>query len=63
MRKRRGDTEMIYRKIPIILMAAAMSTSTLVFANEEEGELEEAELFFELNDTDGDLGMSVNYLR
>lgn len=48
---------MIYRKIPIILMAAAMSTSTLVFANEEEGELEEAELFFELNDTDGDLGI------
>ena len=38
-------------------MAAAMSTSTLVFANGEEGELEEAELFFELNDTDGDLGI------
>lgn len=48
---------MLYPKLTIFIVAAAMSTSTLVFANEEEGELEEAELFFELNDSDGDLGI------
>ena len=48
---------MLYPKLTIFVVAAAMSTSTLVFANEEEGELEEAELFFELNDTDGDFGI------
>lgn len=45
---------MLYPRIPIIILAAAMSTSTLVFADEP---LEEAELFFELNNTDGDLGI------
>jgi len=53
---------MIFNKIPIILLAAAMSTSTMVVAHDDDEEemkipLEEAELFFELNDTDGDLGI------
>ena len=34
---------MLYPKLTIFIVAAAMSTSTLVFANEE-GELDEAEL-------------------
>ena len=42
-------------KIPIYALAATfMATPISVLAN---GELEEAELFFELNDTDGDLGI------
>jgi hypothetical protein len=41
----------------MIFIAAAMSAPTLAVADEHEEELEEAELFFELNDTDGDLGI------
>ena len=49
---------MKYPKIPIIFLAAAMSTSTLVFADDDdELEFDEAYIFFELNDTDGDLGI------
>ena len=51
---------MKYPKIPIIFLAAAMSTSTLVVADdddEEEIPFDEAEIFFELNNTDGDLGI------
>ena len=46
---------MKFLKIPIYALAAIfVATPTLVFADEP---LEEAELFFELNDTDGDLGI------
>jgi len=51
---------MKYPKISIFLLAAAMSTSTLVVANgddDEELEFDEAFIFFELNNTDGDLGI------
>ena len=50
---------MKYPKIPIFFLAAAMSTSTLAIANDDDDEepFEEARLFFELNDTDGDLGI------
>ena len=49
---------MIYPKIPIFLLAAAMSTSTLVVADDDDEEpFDEAFLFFELNDTDGDFGI------
>ncbi len=47
---------MKYPKIPIFILAAAMSTSTLVVADEDP-EFEEAFIFFELNNTDGDLGI------
>ena len=43
-------------RIPIIALAAAMSAPTLAVA-EEDLEFEEAFLYFELNDTDGDLGI------
>lgn len=46
---------MKYFKIPIYALAAIfVATPTLLFADEP---LEEAELFLELNDTDGDLGI------
>ena len=51
---------MFYPKISIFLLAAAMSTSTLVVANDDDDdelEFEEAYLYFELNDSDGDLGL------
>jgi len=49
---------MNFTKLSIYALAATfVVTSTLVFADEGEGELEEAELFIELNDTDGDLGI------
>ncbi len=50
---------MKYPKIPIFILAAAMSASTLAVASDDEDEepFEEARLFFELNDTDGDLGI------
>ncbi len=47
---------MKYRKIPIMLIAAAMSAPALTFAADEL-EYDEAYLYFELNDTDGDLGI------
>ena len=49
---------MRYSKIPLFFMAAAMSASTLVIADDDDEEpFDEARLFFELNDTDGDLGI------
>ena len=49
---------MKYPKIPIFFLAAAMSSSTLVVADDDdELEFDEAQLYFELNDTDGDLGI------
>jgi hypothetical protein len=50
---------MKYPKIPIFILAAAMSASTLAVASDDEDEepFEEAYLYFELNDTDGDLGI------
>ncbi len=51
---------MTYLKILIYALATLMATSTLVFADDDEDDeipFEEAFLFFELNDTDGDLGI------
>jgi hypothetical protein len=49
---------MKHPKIPIFILAAAMSASTLAVADDDdELELDEAYLYFELNDTDGDLGI------
>ena len=49
---------MYYPKISIFLLAAAMSAPTLAVADDdEELEFEEAFIFFELNNTDGDLGI------
>jgi len=55
---------MTYLKILIYVLATFLATSTLVFAHDDDDDeeeveipLEEAELFFELNDTDGDLGI------
>ncbi len=54
---------MTYLKILIYALATLMATSTLVFAHDDDDddddelEFEEAFLYFELNDTDGDLGL------
>ena len=53
---------MKYSTIPVFVLAAAMSIPTLAFAwdwndDDEEEPFEEGRLFFELNDTDGDLGI------
>jgi hypothetical protein len=49
---------MKYPKTPVIFLAAAMTIPTLAIANDDdELELDEAQLYFELNDTDGDLGI------
>ena len=53
---------MKYPHIPVYILAAAMSTSTLALAgdyhdDDDEEPFDEARLFFELNDTDGDLGI------
>jgi len=49
---------MKYPRIPLFFLAAAMSASTLVVADDDDEEpFDEARLFFELNDTDGDLGI------
>lgn len=54
---------MKYPKIPIVVLAAAMSVPTSALAwgwhhdDDDEKPFEEARLFFELNDTDGDLGI------
>ena len=47
---------MKHPNIPIFILAAVMSASTLAVASDDdEQEFEEAYLYFELNDTDGDL--------
>ncbi len=49
---------MRYPKIPVMFLAAALSVPTLTVADDDEEEpFDEAFLFFELNDTDGDLGL------
>ncbi len=49
---------MKYLNIPIIFVAAAMTMPTLAVADDDdELEFDEAQLYFELNDTDGDLGI------
>ncbi len=51
---------MKYPHISINILAVAMSTSTLALAvdyHDDEEPFDEARLFFELNDTDGDLGI------
>ena len=53
---------MKYPKLPLFALAAAMSVPTLAYAwdwndDDDEEPFEEARLFFELNDTDGDLGI------
>lgn len=53
---------MKYPNLPIYVLAAAMSTSTFALAydhddDDDEEPFDEARLFFELNDTDGDLGI------
>ncbi len=52
---------MTYLKILLYALATFMATSTLVFADDDDDDGEipfaEAFLFFELNDTDGDLGI------
>ena len=51
---------MTHLKILMYVLATFMATSTLVFADDDDdGEIpfEEGWLFFELNDTDGDLGL------
>ena len=52
---------MTYLKILIYALATLMATSTLVFADDDDDDdeipFEEGWLFFELNDTDGDLGI------
>ena len=49
---------MKYHGIPLIVLAAALSTAPPAFADDDDEEpFDEARLFFELNDTDGDLGI------
>ena len=53
---------MKYPNLPMYVLAAAMSTSTFALAydhddDDDEEAFDEARLFFELNDTDGDLGI------
>ena len=48
---------MKFEKVALLAMAAAISVPTLAIAEDEEHEFEEAFVFFELNDTDGDLGI------
>jgi len=52
---------MTYLKILIYALATFLATSTLVFADDDDDddelEFEEAYLYFELNDSDGDLGL------
>ncbi len=48
---------MKYPNIPVIFVAAAMTMPTLAFADDNEEPFDEGFLFFELNDTDGDLGI------
>ena len=53
---------MKYPNLPLYVLAAAMSTSTFALAydhddDDDEEPFDEARLFFELNDTDGDLGI------
>lgn len=49
---------MKFKQLPIIAVTSAlMAAPTLALADDDELEFDEAYLFFELNDTDGDLGI------
>ena len=51
---------MKYPSIPLFVLAATLSASPLAFAHDDDDDEEpfdEGRLFFELNDTDGDLGI------
>jgi hypothetical protein len=48
---------MTYAKLPIYALTAAFMTAPTIVVADEEIPFDEAELFFELNDTDGDLGI------
>ncbi len=48
---------MKHRKTKVILLAAALTAPALALADDDEIEFDEAYLYFELNDTDGDLGI------
>jgi len=48
---------MNYSKIPTLFVAAAMATMPAYADDDDELPFDEARLFFELNDTDGDLGI------
>jgi len=49
---------MKHTQLPVLLLAGAMTVPTLAIADDDdELEYEEAFLYFELNDTDGDLGL------
>ncbi len=49
--------KMKLKRLPIMLIAAAISAPTLAIAEDDELEFDEAYIYFELNDTDGDLGI------
>lgn len=48
---------MKFKKLPVAIAAASMTLPTLAVADHDELEFDEAYLYFELNDTDGDLGI------
>ncbi len=48
---------MKFKQFPIAIAVAALTAPTLAAADHDEIDLDEAQLYFELNDTDGDLGI------
>ena len=48
---------MKFEKLPVAIATAALTMPTLAVADHNELEFDEAYLYFELNDTDGDLGI------
>ena len=48
---------MKYSKISLVIAATALAVPALAVADHDEIDLDEAQLYFELNDTDGDLGI------
>ncbi len=49
--------DMKYERAALVAMVAIMSAPTLAIADDDELEFDEAFVYFELNDTDGDLGI------
>ncbi len=52
-----NSTPKLRRLVPLAVGGAAMALSSQAGLSQEELEFDEAQLFFELNDTDGDLGI------
>ncbi len=48
---------MKFEKLPVAFAVAALTVPTLAISDYDEIELDESQLYFELNDTDGDLGI------